>query len=107
MKCALALAVLLGGCVSAPGLSRERESIPPGQWGGDQIALDVSADSRGHVELSCASAEFTGPVKLGVGGHFLTRAGSFQAPVLPRCSRLHQCRRTSAGGSTVTALCGW
>lgn len=46
--------------------------LPPGKWGGDQIALEISEDGRGRIELSCGSAEFAGPVKLDIGGHFLT-----------------------------------
>ena len=64
--------VVVGGCAAAPGLSREEGTLPPGQWGGDQIALEISADGSGHVELSCGSADFAGPVKVGLGGHFLT-----------------------------------
>ena len=66
-----ALALLACGCATPPALSQV-QTIPPGHWGGDQIALEIRADGSGRIELSCASAEFTGPVKLDIGGHFLT-----------------------------------
>lgn len=69
MKRALALALLLGGCAAIPGAPG---TLPPAHWGGDQIALEIAADGSGRIELSCASAEWAGPVKLDVGGHFLT-----------------------------------
>ena len=52
--------------------SRDGQTLPAGQWGGDQIALEIAADGSGQIEMSCASAAFAGPVKLDIGGHFLT-----------------------------------
>ncbi|MES2000792.1 MAG: hypothetical protein V4444_00550 [Pseudomonadota bacterium] len=72
----LVAAIVMSGCATAPPGAGNEVTLPPGQYGGDQIALDVAADGGGHIELSCASAEFTGPVKLDPGGHFLT-AGSY------------------------------
>lgn len=73
---ALLVALALAGCATATGSSNDGQMLPVGQWGGEQIALDIAADGSGRIELSCASAEFDGPVKLDVGGHFLT-AGRF------------------------------
>ncbi len=72
----LLVALALGGCAPAPGSLLQTQVLPPGQWGGDQIALEVSADGNGHIELSCATAEFAGPVKVDIGGHFLAK-GTF------------------------------
>lgn len=72
----LAMLLLAAGCAHSSGSSFQGSTLPPGQWGGDQIALEISADGRGHVTLSCGSADFAGPVKLDVGGHFLTE-GTF------------------------------
>ena len=67
------LALVLAGCATA--------TVEPvtlaGDWGGEQISLHVTADGIGHIELSCASVEFAGPVTVGVGGHFLTK-GAFR-----------------------------
>jgi hypothetical protein len=73
---ALALFLVSAGCARSWEASEEGRTLPPGQWGGDQIGLEISATGRGHVSLSCGSADFTGPVKLDVGGHFLT-AGTY------------------------------
>ena len=72
----LALLLVSAGCVHSGAAPGDGRTIPPGQWGGDQIALEISANGRGHVSLSCGSADFRGPVKLDVGGHFLT-AGTY------------------------------
>ena len=71
MRLATAAALLLAGCVHGE-YRPEGSTIPAGRWGGDQIALEIRGDGSGRIELSCASAEFTGPVKLDIGGHFLT-----------------------------------
>ena len=63
----------LAACAMATQSSREGQTPPPGDWGGDQVELRVAPDGGGHIELSCASVEFDGPVKLDVGGHFLTK----------------------------------
>jgi hypothetical protein len=72
----LAMLLLASGCTYPSGSSFRGSTLPSGQWGGEQIALEISADGHGHVTLSCGSADFAGPVKLDVGGHFLT-AGTF------------------------------
>ena len=73
MKTVLPLAALsLAACASAPGPASQGDTLPPGRWAGEQIALEISPSGGGHIELSCASAEFLGPVKVDVGGHFLT-----------------------------------
>lgn len=71
-----AAAFFLASCATAPQSPGEARLLPPGKWGGDQIALEISEDGRGRIELSCGSAEFAGPVKLDIGGHFLTE-GSY------------------------------
>ena len=72
---AIALMTLLAsGCAHQAGSSDGQ--MLSGQWGGDQIALEIAADGSGQIEMSCASAAFAGPVKLDIGGHFLT-AGQF------------------------------
>ena len=63
--------ILLSGCATVAA-----DRTLAGRWGGDQIALEVSAEGHGNITLSCATAEFAGPVKLDIGGHFLTR-GTF------------------------------
>ncbi len=72
MTSGLLALVALAGCVSAPNPSNAKQMLPAGQWGGEQVALEIAGDGSGRIELSCASAEFAGPVKLDVGGHFLT-----------------------------------
>ena len=69
---AIALLALLGCGCAHHAASIEGQRIPAGQWGGDQISLEIAADGSGRIELSCASAAFAGPVKLDIGGHFLT-----------------------------------
>ena len=64
--------LIASGCASAPQPSHVGGNLPPGRWGGHQVALEISADGSGRVDMSCATAEFAGPVKVGVGGHFLT-----------------------------------
>lgn len=70
MKSAIAIALPLPAACAA--LPVTPVSLPPGQWGGEQIALEVAPDGSGRIELSCGSAGWTGPVKVDVGGHFLT-----------------------------------
>lgn len=62
----------LAGCAAGSGSSPHPATLPPGMWGGDQVALTVSEDGPSRIELSCGSAEFEAPVKLDIGGHFLT-----------------------------------
>lgn len=72
---AAALAVIASGC--AHGEYRpEGTGIPAGRWGGDQIALDIDGAGSGRITLPCAGAAFSGPVKLDIGGHYLT-AGTY------------------------------
>jgi hypothetical protein len=73
MKRLAALALLASSCAHAP---ERGTTLPAGQWGGDQVALEISPDGLGRITMSCAEAEFAGPVKLDVGGHFLT-SGSY------------------------------
>ncbi|GAA4711199.1 hypothetical protein H9L13_02315 [Sphingomonas lutea] len=73
MRNALILfSLIASGCASAPQPSHVGGNLPSGRWGGDQVALEISADGSGRIEMSCATAEFAGPVKVDVGGHFLT-----------------------------------
>lgn len=74
----ISAAIAIAGCTAGPQRPVPGQIIPAGQWGGEQIALDVAADGSGRIEMSCASAEFNGPVSLDSGGHFLT-AGRFAA----------------------------
>jgi hypothetical protein len=59
------LAVLL---VAAPTPSPESR-IPPGAWGGDGIALDVTA-SGARIELDCAHGTIDAPLSLDAEGGF-------------------------------------
>ena len=73
-RAALIAAVLLSGaCAHEP---QHNSTVPVGRWGGDQIGLDISPSGSGVITLPCAGAVFNGPVRLDVGGHFLT-AGTF------------------------------
>ena len=71
------LALLAAGCSAVP-LPPGSPTLPPGQWGGDQVGLVIGPDGSGRIEMSCASAEFDGPVSLDSGGHFLV-AGRFRS----------------------------
>lgn len=73
MRMAAAALVMLAGCATVPPAGHLA-----GSWGGDQVALEIAADGSGRIELSCASAEFAGPVKLDIGGHFLTSGRFFR-----------------------------
>lgn len=66
---AIAAALLLAHCATP---NPDGRATLVGRWGGEQIALALSADGSGRIDLSCAFATFAGPVMLDVGGHFLT-----------------------------------
>ena len=82
MNRAAALALLASGCAHG-AYHPEGSTIPAGRWGGDQIALDIDASGAGQITLPCAGARFDGPVKLGVGGHFLTEGRFIQGSGAP------------------------
>ena len=67
------LSLLASGCASVPEPAHVGATLPAGRWGGHQVALEIAADGSGRVDMSCATAEFAGPVKVDVGGHFLTQ----------------------------------
>ncbi len=61
----------LAGCAYHP-----EGNVLAGHWGGDQASLAIDPDGRANIRMGCASADFDGPVKLDVGGHWL-RDGTF------------------------------
>lgn len=67
----LIASLLLGSCAAVQPGGSARRSLPPGQWGGDQIELTVDSSGNGKIELSCAAADFSGPVMLDSAGNFL------------------------------------
>lgn len=75
---ALAIGLLLaaGGCAQSIESATRPATLPAGRWAGEQIELAIDSDGHGRISLPCASAEFTGPAKLDVGGHFLAN-GTF------------------------------
>jgi hypothetical protein len=75
VRLAGAAALLLAGCAHGE-YQPEGSTIPAGRWGGEQIAVDIDASGTGLITLPCAGGRFDGPVKLDIGGHFLT-VGTF------------------------------
>ena len=64
MKCAIAVAVCLAGCASAP-----LQPAPlTGDWGGTHVGLHLTA-SGGTLDYDCAHGTI-GPVAAGFGGRF-------------------------------------
>jgi hypothetical protein len=53
------------------------ESLPDGQWGGEQVMLSVGAD-KALLRLGCAQGEFAAPVRLDGKGRF-SATGLFTA----------------------------
>ena len=86
MRIAVLAVLLLAGCAHGE-YHPEGTLLPTGQWGGDQIGLEVDASGAGQISLPCASARFEGPIKLDIGGHFFTSGtytqGSGAPPTQP------------------------
>jgi hypothetical protein len=49
--------------------TQENHQLEPGTWGGQNIRLDIIADS-GTLDLSCAHGELSEPFKMDRPGHF-------------------------------------
>jgi hypothetical protein len=65
--------VIAAGCLG-PGTSPSPAPLT-GSWGGDHIAMTISADST-HIELDCAHGDLTGSFALDAQGRF-SLAGVF------------------------------
>ena len=68
----LSAALALPACVT---VSNAGQTLS-GKWGGDQVELSFAEDGSGHVTLPCAGAQFDGPVRTDVGGHWL-KSGTY------------------------------